>query len=520
MEPALLSRLQVAAETVGASDVLHSDIARAVLDLREAGCTAEFDFRYLALLRATNSIAVVPPRRPGPRHGVGACLLYPLRRVLWKLLRPILEEQTWRQNAVNRALTHALAFQTDGGRRQTATQKRGTGCPPDSATGVSDDKPVAGAADRAVTGEGVAVTRVEQWLAGFSPGDAVSQDALGIQAALGELGIACDLFAPAHAIAPAGQAFCRPFPETTDTAGAAAGTDSGGTLRLYHYAIGSPLTQAFVRAPRPRVLRYHNITPASFFDGFDDDLADQLRSGRIELQDAAAAADAVWAASHFNASELAVADRMAVTVLPLLFRSGYAETPPDPAVLRRLRKRRFVNILFVGRLAPNKCIEDLMFAFDDYHRVINPRSRLLIVGSTRSCPRYYGMLWMLAAALNNPAICFEGFVADNVLAAYYRAADLFVGTSAHEGYGAPLVEAMMHGVPVIARRAGGTPEAMDGAGILFDAAAPAELAQLMHTVLTDRRLRATITAAQQKREKRLRRRNPAGELERLLACWR
>ncbi len=518
MEPGLLSRLQVASEKVGASDVLHSDIVRAVLDLREACCTEAFDARYMALLRATNSIAVVPPRHPGPRHGVGACLLYPLRRVLWKLLRPMLEEQTWRQNAVNRALTHALAFQIEGSRRQIATQKRGTGRLPDSVTGVCDYRTVAGTVDPAVTGEGVPVTRVEQWLAGFSPGDAVSQDALGIQAALRELGIACDLLAPAHAIAPAGQALCRPFPETSD--GADVGTDSGATLRLYHYSIGSPLTQAFKRAPRPRVLRYHNITPASFYDGFDDDLADQLRNGRIELQDAAAAADAVWAASHFNASELAVADRKEVTVLPLLFEAGYAEKRPDPAALRRLRKRRFVNILFVGRLAPNKCIEDLMLAFDYYHRVVNPRSRLLIVGSTRSCPRYYGMLWMLAAALNNPAICFEGFVTDNVLAAYYRAADLFVGTSAHEGYGAPLVEAMMQGVPVIARRAGGTPEAMDGAGVLFDAAAPAELAQLMHTVLNNRRLRTDITVAQLKRAKRLRRRNPAAELERLLACRR
>ncbi len=517
IEPALRSRLQTATEKAGPIGGLNSEMVQAVLALREAGRPEVFDARYLALLRATNSIALTVPQRPRARHGFGARLLYPLRRGLWQLLRPMLEQHIWRQNAVNRALTHALEFQTEHGLQQTAIQTGETGCPPDSATGHTN-RQVTGPSESAAMGERLPVTRVEQWLSGFSPGDAVSQDALGIQSALAELGIECDLLAPTQTIAPAGQALCRPFPE--DAARPAGGTHAAGTgtLRLYHYAIGSPLTQAFIRAPHPRVLRYHNITPASFFEGFDDRLALRLRDGRAQLQAAAAAADAVWAVSRFNASEIEQPDPAAVSVLPLLFRAGYSETTPDPATLRRLNNRRFVNILFVGRLAPNKRIEDVMLAFDHYHRTVNPRSRLLIVGSTRSCPRYYGMLWMLAAALDNPAICFEGFAADNVLAAYYRMADLFVGPSVHEGYGAPLVEAMTHDIPVIARRTGGTPEAMDGAGVLFDDLAPAALAELMDAVMHDR-LRVPIIERQQNRVDRQRHRRPAHEIERLLVPW-
>lgn len=517
LDPALRDRLQAASEADGATARSNADIVKAILALRGARDTLEFDARYLDVLRATNSLTVTPPRRPGARHGLGVRWLHPLRRGLWALLRPMLDEHTWRQNAVNRALTLALEFRTPNEHLPVAGPTSSPDASPDLVDSWREDHTPPAPADSGPIDDKLSVTRVEQWLAGFSPGDAVSQDALGIQSALETLGIACDVMAPADAIAPAGKTLCRPF--SGGSVRSSDGKHAGVTLRLYHYAIGSPLTQAFMRAPRPRILRYHNVTPPSFFEGFDDQLAGRLRDGRRQLRDAAAAADAVWADSSYNASEIERPDPAAVTVLPLLFRVGYSETTPDPATLDKCRQGRFVNILFVGRLAPNKRIEDLMLAFDHYHRAVNPRSRLLIVGSTRSCPRYYGMLWMLAAALDNPAICFEDFATDNALTAYYRTADLFVCPSAHEGYGAPLVEAMTHGVPVIARRAGGTPEAMDGAGVLFEDLTPPALAELMDMVLRDG-LRSAIVDRQQHRVDRHRRRRPAQEIERLLAPWR
>jgi glycosyltransferase involved in cell wall biosynthesis len=175
------------------------------------------------------------------------------------------------------------------------------------------------------------------------------------------------------------------------------------------------------------------------------------------------------------------------------------------------------NILAVGRIAPNKRIEDLIQAFAWYHRAINPYSRLLIVGSPRSAPRYFTMLRMLVGDLDLPNVCFEGFASPAGLLAYYRVADLFVSASEHEGYCLPLVEAMDHGIPVIARVAGGTPEAMDGAGVLYEDLAPAELGALFDRVLTDAALRKEILTSQQRRVQRARDRDLEAEVKALLA---
>ncbi|NQU38920.1 MAG: glycosyltransferase, partial [Lentisphaerae bacterium] len=163
----------------------------------------------------------------------------------------------------------------------------------------------------------------------------------------------------------------------------------------------------------------------------------------------------------------------------------------------------------------NHCQVTHAFAF--YHRVINRQSRLIIVGSERSAWRYFTMLRLFQSELDLTGIYFEGFVSPGALAAYYRSADLFVSTSEHEGYCLPLIEAMYNHVPVIARRTGGTPEAMGQAGILYEDASPQELAALMDRVLSDAALHTEVLASQEERLAQLRSRNPEAELAALLS---
>jgi glycosyltransferase involved in cell wall biosynthesis len=199
-----------------------------------------------------------------------------------------------------------------------------------------------------------------------------------------------------------------------------------------------------------------------------------------------------------------------------MFSPAPLELAPDPILMGRL-PAPLTTLLFVGRLAPNKRVEDLIQAYAFYHFRINPFSRLLLVGSDRSCPRYYTMLKMLVGDLDVPNVCCEGFASPAGLVSYYKLADLFVSCSAHEGYGAPLLEAMFHGVPVIARDAGGTAEALGGAGVLYDDLPPAELAELFHRVASERALRDQICAAQQRRIRDVLARPVEHELRTLLA---
>ena len=242
-----------------------------------------------------------------------------------------------------------------------------------------------------------------------------------------------------------------------------------------------------------------------------------MAAARGELAEVARAADAVWADSAFNAAEVAALGVPGVKVFPLLFSETAFDVAADP-VVRGTTRGPATKILFVGRMAPNKCVEELIAAFAWYHKRLERRSELILVGSERSCPRYFAMLRMFAAELDLMAVSFVRYASPAGLAAYYEAADLFATTSRHEGYCLPVVEAMVKGVPVLARNVGGVPEAMDGAGVLFDDATSAELACLMHRLTTDAALRGEVLASQQARVRRLRNRPVRQEFEALLTA--
>jgi glycosyltransferase involved in cell wall biosynthesis len=348
--------------------------------------------------------------------------------------------------------------------------------------------------------------RLLQITAGFADGDAISREAREIRRAARELGLEAEIHAPADCTSPGAAGDCLPLD---------AFSSGKGDVVIYHYAIASPASELFRAAAGRRIVRYHNITPARFFDGYDDEVARKLRAARKALPRTLEGCEAVWADSDYNGREILELGVDPVVTVPLFFRAAHAADTADPAMLARY-SGRLRNVLFVGRMAPNKCVEDLIQAFAWLNRVIDPATRLILVGSDRSCPRYFAMLRMLAARLGLANICFEGFVSEDQLTACYRAADAFVCTSRHEGYCLPLLEAMTQGVPVIARSVGGMPEAMGKGGVLFDDMDPPVLAELIGRVLVEDSLRGEILASQAARLAEAGKRDLAGELRELL----
>jgi glycosyltransferase involved in cell wall biosynthesis len=97
------------------------------------------------------------------------------------------------------------------------------------------------------------------------------------------------------------------------------------------------------------------------------------------------------------------------------------------------------------------------------------------------------------------AVRLPGEVSDAALAAYFAAADVYLSLSAHEGFGVPLVEAMVAGVPVVVRGAGAVSDTVADAALVLAAADPSYIAAAVHRVRSDGRLRATLTAAGRRR---------------------
>ena len=145
----------------------------------------------------------------------------------------------------------------------------------------------------------------------------------------------------------------------------------------------------------------------------------------------------------------------------------------------------WVNLLFVGRMIPNKRIEDVVRAFHAYKRWFNPRSRLLLVGSHGGFERYLAMLHDFIARIGAADVHVLGHVTNEELTAYYEVADAFVCASEHEGFCVPLMEAFHMGVPVLAYAATAVPATMDGGGILYHHKDPLEIAALVDAVVTD-----------------------------------
>ena len=266
-------------------------------------------------------------------------------------------------------------------------------------------------------------------------------------------------------------------------------------IAILHLSIGCAANQVFKDLPCKKVIRYHNITPPDFFRGYNEQVVSVLEKGHREIASLAHVADLVLADSQFNADDLSAMGYPPATVFPLVL---------DFSTIRGKASKRSVrafsdgltNILFVGRCAPNKRIEDLLDAFYYYQRYVNPSSRLIHAGSYAGADQYHVLLLARARELNLKNCLFTGSVPQEELNAYYQTAHVFLCMSEHEGFCVPLIEAMANNVPVAAYAAGAVPETMDGAGVLFHKKDYALIAETIHQLATPTPLRTAVLAAQ------------------------
>jgi len=327
---------------------------------------------------------------------------------------------------------------------------------------------------------------VPQLLAALSYGDAISNEALAIQKHLREAGFESEIFA--EKVHPRMSHLARPLWKYREVS-------SPETVCLFHFSIGSASSRLIYRAPDRLVSIYHNITPAGFFVGFHPHLAGLCYHGRRELAAFAPRTELALGDSEYNRRELEAAGYPRTAVLPIVLDFSRYERRPSPVVGRLYDDGR-TNILFVGRIIPNKKIDDLIRTFAYYQRWFDPSSRLLLVGDTRGFERYLSRLQELVSSLGADGVVFTGQVDDDDLYAYYRVADAFLCLSEHEGFCVPLQEAMHSGVPVIAYDAGAVAETLHGGGLLLDDKSPEKVAALLAEVRGNPALRQRILDTQ------------------------
>jgi glycosyltransferase involved in cell wall biosynthesis len=326
---------------------------------------------------------------------------------------------------------------------------------------------------------------VHQLVVAASPGDAVTNAALGMRELLRRIGPS-EIYA--RYIDPRLADEIHSLGEYGDSA------EEAGDVLVYHSSIGEPDVAAFLLERRERlVLVYHNITPAKYFAVLDPAFAQLLAAGRTELTVLRDRTELALAVSAYNACELDALGYRDVRISPLALELDRLRSiEPDPATVERLaREVRGPMILFVGQLLPHKRPDLLLEAFHVLSTYLVPDAHLALVGPARLEP-YRRALESLVGELNLDAH-ITGWVSETELAAYYGAATCFVTASEHEGVCVPLLEAMACDVPVMARAFAAIPETMDDAGLLLPSDdGPVTLAEGMFRMVSDTSLQEEL----------------------------
>jgi L-malate glycosyltransferase len=348
---------------------------------------------------------------------------------------------------------------------------------------------------------------IHQVLATLGYGDAIGHEVLGIQRVLRATGYDSEIFG--ETAEPRLEDLTYDYRDLLDAS-------HPDNLLLHHFSIGSRASRVAYALPDRMALVYHNITPPEYFVGVHDQLVELCWKGRRELGAYVRRCDLALGDSEFNRQELAALGFPRTGVLSVVPDFSHLAGGPDWRVASRFDDE-WTNLLFVGRVIPNKRIEDLVRIFHAYRTTINPRSRLLVVGSYGGFEKYLAMVQSVAARLGTPDVHFAGHVSDEELVAYYEVADLFLCASQHEGFCVPLIEAFHMGLPVVARAATAVPATLDGGGVLYEDSDPHHVASIVDAVLSDTELRTQVIAAQDAALARLTRKDFAGTLLRFVA---
>lgn len=323
------------------------------------------------------------------------------------------------------------------------------------------------------------------------PGDAISRDVLHMARVLREQGHEVELFSTTWG---------KPQPRNDrDVHIRDFLADDPSALLILHHAIGWPHAVPLIAAAKcRRVVKYHNVTPARFYDGLDAEYAELCRQGRAQLREIIELyCDLYIADSPFNLKdleELGADPRRCFVLPPFNDLENLLDLAPDPEIMHDYGDGR-TNLLFVGRRAPNKGHRLLLDSFAAYHHGHDANSRLVMIGRGEPKQEKYTQslreqVWRLGLYGH---VVFVDSASDAELKAFYQSASVFVSASEHEGFCVPLVEAMALRVPIVALAAGAVLHTAGDAALIWDERDPFLLAQSIAVVVADAAVRRQLT---------------------------
>jgi len=352
--------------------------------------------------------------------------------------------------------------------------------------------------------------RIDQILPAFTGGDAISNYAVELRKLFRNWGFRSEIFVPASNFAESTSQICRPLSKHSRLS-------SSENIIIYHFSIGDLTADYFQKARGVKIIIYHNITPAHYFSIVKPEMAIALKQGRQKLIELAKITELALGVSEYNRKELDEAGFRRTGVIPLTIDWSGMDGEPDQSLINKYSGRGEI-ILFVGRVVPNKKIEDLLKAFFHF-KLIKPEAHLILLGNYRDTPDYYEFLQRIIRGLSLRDVIFTGHTTHDELLAYYQLADLFLCLSEHEGFCLPLMEAMHFGIPVLAYAAAAIPDTLGNSGVLIREKNFPAIAEMAAILCDEQDLRKKIIRGQYNRLEEFKSFPLEEELKRLLSPW-
>ena len=223
--------------------------------------------------------------------------------------------------------------------------------------------------------------------------------------------------------------------------------ENSDNVLLFHASIGDDEQEKIFHFLDRKILVYHNITPSHFFDG--KAYQERCDLGRLQFEKYKDCFLGAYADSAYNARELKSFGYQSVEVLPLLVDLKPTVNNINSNSILTTYHDSF-NILFVGRVIQNKCQHELINVMYELKIRKIKNIKLFIVGGNHYT-EYFQFLFKYKKALGlDDDIIITDKVSEDDLSAYYKVANVYVSLSEHEGFGMPLLEAILNDVPVLA----------------------------------------------------------------------
>lgn len=332
--------------------------------------------------------------------------------------------------------------------------------------------------------------RIIQVLPTLAFGDAVGNDTVALHRALAEKGVQTKIYTQYWSPQYEKAKFVEPLKKLPKL--------TAEDIMILHISTGFEFVKKLDKFPCKKIMMYHNVTPPEFFKPYDLRSYRSTQEGLETVKHLCDKVDYCFADSELNKQDLQeMGFQCAIDVLPILIPFDDYKKEPDHEIMEKYSDGK-TNLVFTGRIAPNKKHEDIIQAFY-YYKMIDPEARLFLVGNYSEEDYYYRRLKEYVRALDLEDVYFTGHISFSAILAYYRIADVFLCMSEHEGFCVPLVEAMWFDVPILAYQSTAIPYTLGGSGLMFDEKNYPAVAELIHQVVKKPELREKLIAGQRKR---------------------